>query len=54
MPIGHDLAPCLRDGADLFIDFPSRGRTLIGRYIKFEEVQERIVEGLRLAGLPLD
>ncbi len=34
-------------------DFPTRGRTLIGRLIKFPEVSEPIVEGLRLAGLHL-
>jgi adenylate cyclase len=34
-------------------DFPARGRILIGRYIKQPELQERVVEGLRRAGLAL-
>jgi tetratricopeptide (TPR) repeat protein/TolB-like protein len=34
-------------------DFPARARVLIGRYIKPEELRERVVEGLRKAGLPL-
>jgi adenylate cyclase len=33
-------------------DFPSRGRLLIGRYIKFEEILERVLEGLKKVGLP--
>ncbi|MGW8320720.1 MAG: hypothetical protein ACWGSD_04130 [Thermodesulfobacteriota bacterium] len=32
-------------------DFPSRGRVLIGHYIKFEEIAGRVVEGLRKAGV---
>jgi TolB-like protein len=32
-------------------DFPSRGRILIGHYIKFEEIIERVIDGLRKAGL---
>lgn len=35
-------------------DFPSRGRVLIGHYIKFEEIFERVVEGLRKAGVKLE
>jgi adenylate cyclase len=35
-------------------DFPSRGRTLIGRLIKFPDLLERVADGLRRAGLPLD
>ena len=34
-------------------DFPSRGRLLIGHYIKFEEILDRVVDGLRKAGLNL-
>jgi adenylate cyclase len=34
-------------------DFPSRGRVLIGRHIKFPELFERIVAGLEKAGLAL-
>ena len=35
-------------------DFASRGRTLIGRYIKFPDLFERVVDGLGKAGLALD
>lgn len=35
-------------------DFPERGRTLIGYYIKFEEIAERVIEGLRAAGLEME
>ncbi len=35
-------------------DFASRGRTLIGRYIKFPDLSERVVDGLARAGLALD
>jgi TolB-like protein len=35
-------------------DFRSRGRVLIGHYIKFEEIVECIVEGLNKVGLSLD
>lgn len=35
-------------------DFPSRGRILIGHYIKFEEIVERIIDGLREVGLSLE
>ena len=34
-------------------DFPSRGRTLIGRLIRFPEVSDPILEGLARAGLHL-
>ncbi len=34
-------------------EFPSRGRTLIGRLIKFPEIMNRIVAGLEQAGLHL-
>jgi hypothetical protein len=34
-------------------DFPTRGRVLIGRYIKFPETMDPIVDGLAKAGLPL-
>ncbi len=34
-------------------DFPTRGRTLIGRLIKFPEVSDPILEGLERAGLHL-
>jgi TolB-like protein len=35
-------------------DFPNRGRALIGHYIKFEAILERIVEGLRKAGVDVE
>ena len=35
-------------------DFASRGRTLIGRYIKFPDLFERVEDGLAKAGLALD
>lgn len=35
-------------------DFRQRGRLLIGRYVKFPELQQRIVEGLEAGGLALD
>jgi adenylate cyclase len=35
-------------------DFPERGRTLIGYYIKSEELRKRIIEGLRKAGVVLN
>jgi adenylate cyclase len=35
-------------------DFPSRGRVLIGHYVKFEEIVERIVHGLRRSGLNVE
>jgi len=35
-------------------EFRSRGRVLIGRHIKFPDLFERVVEGLRKAGLRLD
>jgi len=35
-------------------DFPSRGRILIGHYIKFKEIVERTIEGLSKVGVILD
>ncbi len=32
-------------------DFPSRGRILIGHYIKFEKIIEQVINGLQKAGL---
>lgn len=32
-------------------EFPTRGRMLIGHYIKFEEIAERVIHGLRKVGL---
>jgi adenylate cyclase len=50
------LTEAERNAADLVRqrpDFPSRGRALIGRLIKFPEVSEPILEGLERAGLHL-
>jgi TolB-like protein len=44
----------VKDLLKLKPDFPSRGRMLIGHYIKFEEIVERVIEGLRRLGLNLD
>ena len=46
----HEVAELLQKKPD----FASRGRTLIGRHIKFPELLERIVDGLDKAGLALD
>jgi TolB-like protein len=35
-------------------DFPKKGRVLIERYIKFEEIVDRVVEGLGKVGLKID
>ena len=35
-------------------DFPTRGRILIEHYIKFEEIVERVVDGLRKSGLKVE
>jgi len=35
-------------------DFPSRGRALIRHYIKFEDIVERVIEGLRKSGLNIE
>ena len=34
--------------------FPARGRVLIGRLVKPDDLQERVVTGLRKAGLTID
>jgi adenylate cyclase len=34
-------------------DFPTRGRLLIGHYIKFEDIVQRVIAGLRKAGLDI-
>ena len=46
----HDVAELLQRKPD----FASRGRVLIGRYIKFPDLHERVVDGLAKAGLALD
>jgi tetratricopeptide (TPR) repeat protein len=35
-------------------DFPGKARDLIGRYIKFEEIVERVIEGLNKVGLRIE
>ena len=35
-------------------DFAQRGRLLIGHYIKFPDISERVIEGLSFAGLNID
>ena len=35
-------------------DFPSKGRVLIGHYIKFEEIAERVLKGLSKVGLRIE
>lgn len=44
----------VKDLLKLKPNFPTRGRILIGHYIKFEEIVERVIEGLRKLGLNLD
>ncbi|MGB5749795.1 MAG: hypothetical protein WBM69_22655 [Desulfobacterales bacterium] len=38
----------------LKLNFPSKGRFLIGHYIKFEEIVERVLEGLNKVGLSIE
>jgi hypothetical protein len=45
-----ELAELLSDKPD----FAARGRVLIGHYVKFPEVMDRVVEGLGRAGLRLE
>jgi adenylate cyclase len=57
--LGHlgRVAEAKQEAAELLRrkpDFASRGRTLIGRYIKFPDLFERVVDGLGKAGLALD
>ncbi len=44
---------CVADLLALKPDFPSRGRTLIGRFIKFKNIAEPTVTGLKKCGLEL-
>lgn len=50
-PVGVKVAVRLVDAKP---DFPSRGRILIGKYIKFEDIVDRMIEGLNKAGLKLE
>jgi hypothetical protein len=36
---------------ELVPDFATRGRRLIGRYVKVDDLTDRVIEGLRKAGL---
>ncbi len=42
---------CVRALLALKPDFAQRGRILIGRYIKFEDIVERVIEGLNAVGI---
>jgi adenylate cyclase len=35
-------------------DFPTRGRVLIKHYIKFEDILEKMIEGLKKVGLSIE
>jgi hypothetical protein len=35
-------------------DFKERGRVLIGRYIKFDDIAECVIEGLDKVGIAID
>ena len=35
-------------------DFPTRGRVLIGHYVKFEDIVERLIDGLSKVGLNIE
>ena len=35
-------------------DFAKRGRSLIGRYVKFEDILHRIIEGLGKVGMNIE
>ena len=45
---------CVRTLLELNPDFEKRGRVLIGRYIKFEDIADRIIEGLGTLGLNIE
>ena len=45
---------CVENPLALKPDFPSRGRILIGRFIKFKSIAESTVNGLKKCGLELD
>lgn len=44
---------CVEDLLSLKPDFPSRGRILIGRFVKFKSIVEPTVDGLKKCGLVL-
>ena len=45
---------CARALLELKPDFAQRGRILIGRYVKFEDIVDRIVEGLGKLGMNIE
>jgi TolB-like protein len=44
---------CVRALLALKPDFAQRGRILIGRYVKFEDIVDRIIEGLNAVGIKI-
>jgi adenylate cyclase len=44
---------CVRALLALKPDFAQRGRILIGRYVKFEDIVDRIIEGLGILGMKI-
>jgi adenylate cyclase len=44
---------CVRALLALKPDFAKRGRILIGRYVKFEDIVDRIIEGLSAVGIKI-
>lgn len=44
---------CVEDLLTLKPEFPSRGRILIGRFVKFKSIAESTVDGLKKCGLEL-
>ncbi len=57
----HGLLGNIEDGRqaaaellNLTPDFAERGRMLIGRYIKFEDIAERIIQGLTAVGIAVE
>jgi adenylate cyclase len=45
---------CVRTLLTLKPDFAQRGRNLIGRYVKFEDIADRIIEGLGKLGMSIE
>jgi hypothetical protein len=45
---------CVRTLLALKPDFAQRGRILIGRYFKFEDIVDRIIEGLGKLGMNIE
>jgi hypothetical protein len=48
---GHS---CARALLELKPDFAQRGCILIGMYVKFDDIADRIIEGLRKLGLNIE